>query len=304
MDITRLYQDFNIEYVTEDEDHRHSRQGWINTACPFCTGNAGYHLGYNINDNYFVCFRCGAHPPIKTISALLKSTYSQVVGIISTYGVNQSILKQKPLDKKPFSLPSNLQTIDGIHKQYLLNRNFNVAKIIKQYNLSASGVVSSIGGISYKQRLIIPYYWNGEIVSFDARDVTEKQTNKYQGCPKAYEAIERKKILYGRQEEWTDTGICVEGTTDVWRLGKQAFAVSGIKYTPPQVRIMANTFKKIAVVFDDDPQAIIQANKLVADLRFRGVKAWRVIIKNDPAAMSDKDAKKLVKYINSTKIKL
>ena len=89
-----------------------------------------------------------------------------------------------------------------------------------------------LDNINYSHRIIIPYIWNSEIVSFDARDATNKQLNKYQACPLEREIVEHKRILYGTQEMWTDTGICVEGTTDVWRLGTDSFATSGIKDSP------------------------------------------------------------------------
>ena len=42
MDIVQLYQDHNVDFMTEG--HPHCRPGWVNTVCPFCTGNPGYHL--------------------------------------------------------------------------------------------------------------------------------------------------------------------------------------------------------------------------------------------------------------------
>ena len=104
-------------------------------------------------------------------------------------------------------------------------------------------------------------------------------------------------ILYGNQEKWKSTGICVEGPTDVWRLGSAACAVSGIKYTQQQVRQLKNAFKRIAVVFDDDPQAVVQAKKLVTDLKERNVDAFRIPITGDPGSMDQEDANYLVKQI-------
>jgi len=73
--------------------------------------------------------------------------------------------------------------------------------------------------------------------------------------------------------------------------------VSGIQYTHEQIRVISNTFKRVAIVFDDEPQAQNQARKLVADLRFRNVDAWNVEIKGDPGSMKQKDADELVKNL-------
>jgi hypothetical protein len=80
-------------------------------------------------------------------------------------------------------------------------------------------------------------------------------------------------------------------------MGTSSCAVSGIKYTPKQVRLLAKIFKRIAVMFDDDPQAKIQANKIVAELKFRGVDAFRVDVEGDPGGMKQSDADYLVKNL-------
>jgi hypothetical protein len=77
----------------------------------------------------------------------------------------------------------------------------------------------------------------------------------------------------------------------------ESFAVSGIKYTSKQLRLIARLFKRVPVLFDDDPQAIVQANKLIADLKFRGVDAFRVDIKGDPGSLSNKEAAYLRKQL-------
>lgn len=299
MDIVRLYKDFGVTYYTEG--HKHTRPGWVNTECPFCTGNVGVHLGWNVVEEYYVCWRCGWHPPLKTLSAILELPQQKVREIVVHYGVNRSVLNYKAKDKKEFRLPTGVQELGESHKEYLLSRKFNPDTIQKLWGVKATGPISKIDKISYKFRIVIPFFWNGEMVSFDSRDITGKQKEKYQACPKEYEKVEHKHILYGNQEAWQSTGIGVEGPTDVWRMGELSCATSGIKYRPEQVKVIAHTFKRFAVVFDDDPQAIVQANKLVAELRFRGVDSWREPIKGDPGGLSDKDAKELVNRIMKRK---
>lgn len=295
MDIIRLYRDFNVEHLTEG--HKHTRPGWVNTKCPFCEGHEGYHLGWNLEDEFYTCYRCGYHPLIKTLSELLNINYQAVIDILPDYGVNRTVLKRRKPDKKPFEFPSSVTELWKPHLKYLNERGFNAREIEKFWSLKATGPVSKLGLIDYRFRIIIPFYWNGQIVSFDSRDVTNKQRNKYQACPKEREIIEHKKILYGNQEYWEHTGIVVEGPTDVWRLGPSSCATSGIKYTPAQVKTIANAFKRVAVVYDDEVQAQLQANKLVAELKFRGVDAWNVKIKGDPGSLKQHEADELVKSI-------
>jgi len=132
------------------------------------------------------------------------------------------------------------------------------------------------------------------MVSFQTRDITGKSDLKYISCPKAREVIQHKHILYGKN--WNrKVGIAVEGVTDVWRLGPAAFAVFGIEFLNQQVRQMAKLFKRVIVLFDDDPQAIRQAAILMEELKFRKVDAAQEIIKGDPGEMSPADADYLVK---------
>ena len=295
MDIIRLYQDFGIEHRTEG--HKHTRPGWVNCECPFCTGNPGLHLGWNLEGEYFVCYRCGYHPPVKTLSVLLNMPEFEIKGLLPDYGINRTFIRLPKKGKKEFQFPSGMTSLWKPHLKYLNERGFNAREIEKFWGVQGTGPVSKLDLIDYRFRIIIPFYWNGQIVSFDSRDITNKQRNKYQACPKEREIIEHKKILYGNQEYWERTGIVVEGPTDVWRLGTAACATSGIKYTPAQVKTIANTFKRVAVVYDDEIQAQLQANKLVAELKFRGVDAWNVKIKDDPGSMKQKDANELVKFL-------
>ena len=297
MDIIRLYQDYSVDFRTEG--HKHTREGWVNTECPWCTGNVGYHLGFNINGSFYVCWRCGWHPITATVARLLKLPEPQVKPLIRKYGLFVPSYKTSvaKTDRKQHQFPSHTMPLASNHRKYLEGRGFDPDEIERTWNVVGTGPVSMLDNLNYRHRIIIPFIWNGDQVSFDSRDITGKAYNKYQACPSDRELIPHKSILYGKQELWVAKGILVEGPTDVWRLGINSFAVSGIKFTPTQLRRVANYFKRVAVCFDDDPQARIQADKAVAELKFRGVDAFRVDIEGDPGSMSQEDANYLVKQL-------
>lgn len=298
MDIQQLYQDYSVDYKTEG--HKHCRPGWISVHCPWCVGSQNYHLGYSLHSNFFTCWRCGWHPIVPTIALLLKTDTGKAYKIVKQYGslVNPYV---KPIETNlniEYKLPSGVIPLTEQHKRYLEKRLFDSDYLEKKYSLQSTGPIALLDNNDYKHRIIIPYYWNYKQVSFDSRDVTGKHTYKYMACPKNRELIPHKEILYGNQEKWTKTGICVEGTTDVWRLGDNSFAVSGIKFTPKQVRLIAKIFKRVFVCFDgQEEQALAQANTLVSELRFRGVDAFRVDIEGDPGSMDQKEADYLVKQL-------
>jgi hypothetical protein len=253
-----------------------------------------------LEGNYFSCYRCGGNSIYKVLSALLKiNNYKELKAIIQRY--DTVILKSKEpqvkMRVKAHKLPSNCAPLQANHRKYLEMRNFDPDLLVKTWGLLGTGVYSKLDNIDYKFRIIIPFIWGGQQVSFDSRDITGKDPGRYKACPKDRELIPHKEILYGKQECWKETGILVEGPTDVWRLGTSSFAVSGIKYTNKQVREIFRFFKRVAVVFDSDPQAKIQANKIVAELKFRGVDAFRVDIDDDPGSMKQEDADYLVKQL-------
>lgn len=296
MKILELYQDFNVQYQTEG--HKHCRPGWINTACPFCSGNPGLHLGVALDGSHAYCWRCGWHPIQKAVAGLLKVPEYKAKQIIREYhGV---IDTPEPIIKpriKAHKLPSGIIPLQLQHTQYLIKRGFDPIYLEKEWNLMGTGPVSLLDGISYSHRIFAPVLWEGNQVTFQCRDITNRHPLKYMACPKVREIMHHKHILYGKQSEWKDTGICVEGITDVWKLGPLAFATFGIEYTLSQIRIMSQSFKRIAVVFDDEIQAQNQADKLVGELCFRGVDAFKITIEGDPGSMPDDDIKHLINNV-------
>jgi len=298
MDIEQLYRDYNVTYLTEG--HKHCRPGWVQVPCPFCTGNPGYHLGYDTNLDRFVCWRCGGKHPIEAISRILNVPKREAYILLRQYGVltgKTTEITRKPRTKS-FKLPSGTSELQRAHIEYLEKRGFDAQHIIDTWSVQATGIYAKVGTLDYSRRIIIPFFWDGEIVSYDSRDITGRHPNKYQACELEREIIPHKDILYGRQEHWNaDVGICCEGPTDVWRMGVRAFATSGIKFTAKQVRLMAKNFKRVVVLYDDDPQAVVQANKLIGELKFRGVDAFRVDIKGDPGSLTQEEANYLLKQI-------
>lgn len=277
------------------------REGWINIQCPFCSDHSK-HLGVSQFSGYANCWRCGWHPMLDVIMKVVGVNKSQAAKILRDYDGHSRV---KAPDAKPkirakaHKLPSDTGPLQSRHKKYLLARKFDPKRLEMEWNLMATGPISKLDKTNYSHRLLAPIHWDGERVSFQARDITGKQKQKYLACPKDRELINHQKILYGRQEKWGEIGIAVEGITDVWRLGPRAFATFGIDFTPPQVRAMAKHFKRIVILFDDEPQAQRQAKKLQAELAIRGTDSKILTITGDPGDLDQKKANYIVKRIFS-----
>ena len=298
MKMSELLNALNIPF--QSEGHKHCNPDWINMPCCFCEGNEGLHLGWNIEKEFFRCWRCGFHPTIETLCKLSNLSYQQIRELVRNYGGKTKALREKiqvPERIKSFKFPSSSAPLTERHKKYLEGRRFDPAKLEKEWGLLGTGPVSLLDQKEYKFRIIAPILWADKIVSFQSRDITNLAEQRYKTCPKDRELIHHKHILYGKQHSWKHTGICVEGITDVWRLGKFSFAIFGIGYKLQQIKEMVKHFTRIAIVFDSDPQAILQANKLVAELKMFGREAWRVDIDGDPGEMKQDDAKHLVREL-------
>jgi hypothetical protein len=296
MDTEKLYQDYSVPYETEG--HKHTRPGWINTACPFCTGNPGIHLGYNTYDDYYKCWRCGWHPITKTIAKLLNINENNAISIVRQYGgSSHKVRSRSKKSKKEFKFPTGTGPLSNNHKQYLLSRGFDPDRLAHDWGLLGTNPTARLDESNYGNRVIAPILWDGTEVSFQGRAISDENKPKYKACPQEREMVPHQTILYGDQSSWNGVGICVEGITDVWRLGKAAFAVFGIEYTNRQVRWIATIFKRVPVVFDDDPQAVEQAKKLVAELRYRNLDSFLVPIKGDPGGMDQAEADYLTKQL-------
>jgi hypothetical protein len=297
MDVSKFFIDYKIPYST---DHKNIRDGWVGIQdCPFCNSRGKFHLGYNTYEHYFSCWMCGGHSEAYVISKLIGVNYNVAEEIVEKYGGG---LKSQPdprirVGMSKFKFPSGIKPFDSRYWTYLHNRGFDPDEISKTWDLQATGPHAMLDGLDYSHRILAPFSWDRRIVTFQARDITEKHRAKYMACPPEREIISHKHILYGKQEEWRDLGICVEGITDVWKLGTDAFATLGVKYTRYQVRAMIKHFKEIVVLYDPEEQAQIQAQKLVDELIFRGVKAWKVDLDCDPGDLSQDDAQYLLNSI-------
>lgn len=301
MDLLKIYEDFHIQALTEG--HKHCRPGWVNIPCPFCTGNPGYHLGAPLNGSHFRCWRCGWHPTDKVLAKVLNMKPAEISALVRLYGgVSHGVnvmTTQVKIRRKAHKFPTGVVPLTKVHKKYLESRNFDPDKLEKDWDLVGTEFLSLLDKIDYSRRIIAPIYWNDIQVSFQARDITGKDPLKYKACPQDREIIDHKQTLYGDQRAWGKTGVCVEGIFDVWRFGKKSFGTYGIEFTPKQVRLIAKTFKNVVVIYDGESQAIAQANKLVEELKFRRVNAWRYDLPGpeDPAQLSQEDANYLIKSL-------
>ena len=279
----------NIEVRTTGQN---CQEGWIQICCPFCIDN-NFHLGYNMVDNYFNCWICGHHSIYDVIRKLIPREDPKK--IIREYGTRTIGIKKKKevYDNTIINVPGS--EMKGIHKKYLRKRSFNPEDLEKKYGLLGTDHLGD-----YKFRIVAPIYFKDQIVSYQGRDVTGKQEQRYKACEKKNEIIHHKHILYNIDNCKNNFVVVVEGITNNWRLGDDSCGTFGKGYTKQQLYLLSK-FKKVFVFFDPDEGGVDGSEKLCRDLDCVGVKTFNVTGETDPAEMDQDSADKFMNELRSRK---
>jgi hypothetical protein len=271
--------------------------GFVNINCPFCKqGDNNYHGGFQIEKGYYTCWKCGWHPISEVIIAILKCTEREAINLYKKYSDKQSYKAIQTIKKeseynninyaKMIDCRSFKSTFNEIYLNYLKHRNFDPYKVIKQFNLLSGGLVGD-----YKFRIIAPIYFKNELVSFQGRDITDKQKLRYKACRKKDEIIFHKRTLYNLDNCNDNKVIVCEGITDVWRLGDNTCCTFGVQFSTSQVLLLAEKFKKVFILYDPDPAGKKQGKILSMQLAGLGLDVEIIAISDsDPGSMSDTNA--------------
>lgn len=293
IDIITLLEDNDIEFYSSGKN---TSRGWVELNCPFCGNDPSFHLGINLSSGIYHCWICGAKGPLKKyLQHQLGLSREKVKKLTSEYGINFHEEEEPKRNAAQIVFPKGLEdSIPQPHKNYLRRRGFDADYVIKKYQLKA---YYHVGG-KWSYRLVIPIFIDGEIVSFIARDVTDKQTPKYKNLSNEQSIINVKNCLYGIDSiKKGGKAILVEGIFDQWRVGDGSCAFLGVEYTNQQLFLLyEKELKEVYVMFDSD--AIKKANKLGHILSTFVPKVEIIELdKGDPSDMGEEEINKLRKEI-------
>lgn len=298
-DINRFYMEYGVENKTSG--HPHCRSGWVNTACPFCTGNEGYHLGFNTGGDYFVCWRCGWHSLTEVVKEHARCSWGEAKAIerkyVSFLDMTPAIRKKYFSHRKEIQLPAGTDQLKARHMKYLKHvRGFrHIKELTTEWDIRATGPIGM-----YQHRILVPIYHRGEIVSYQGRDITGRAKAKYLTCAEKDEVTFHKHILYGFDEAVKKYHACiiVEGIFDAWKLGHGAVATFGIKFLEEQIGLVARHFRKAFILYDvmHDPsedyemgQEYKQAEKIAYKLDALGIDAEIIMLTDGVKDAGDLD---------------
>ncbi len=264
-DMRSLYRDFRAD--VGPGTHKHSRKGWVNIPCPFCSGNMGYHLGYNLKQGYFRCYRCGWHPierVIKEVTGIPKHGQKALLG--KYWVADQHDTEQEFVYATEMTWPIGMERLGRKHHLYLMNRGYEPCKLEREWDLMGTNHLDR----DYKFRIIAPVEFEYQTVSFQGRDITGKQSEKYKACAKDKEVMHHKHTLYGVDKAKWDACLVVEGVTGVWRFGAGTLGTFGAQYKRSQLRMIAHRYERAFLLFDADEAGFIAQDTMHTELSVLG----------------------------------
>lgn len=246
--------------------HKHYRPGWINIACPFCTGiHRGYHLGFDQKKDA-TCYRCGWHSMSSVIEAVTGIKKDRQKPIWKKYYKPDLYVDEKPkIYKQILDYPFGVGPMERWHHLYLMERGYDSIKLKDIWGLLGTNHIGD-----YKFRIIAPIEYQHRVVSYQGRDITGRQDQKYKACAQKNEVIHHKHILYGFDKAVRDRCLVVEGITGVWRFGPGSIATFGASVTPSQIRLIANRFETIFLMMDGDEAGQKATEKMEIELSILG----------------------------------
>ncbi len=143
---------------------------------------------------------------------------------------------------------------------------------------------------NYRQRIIVPIHYDGRMVSYQGRDVTGLQQERYKACARAQEAVPHKELLYGMDYLTQNRIIVCEGILDVWRMGPGAVCTFGVGYTQRQFLLLCE-FPRVVLLYDMDTHGRQAAKVLGYNLETMGSEVWiPEYDASDPDSLTPRDA--------------
>lgn len=259
-----------IEYLKKNrifyrDSGKNVSQGEINICCIEC-GEEGYHLGINEKKQLFHCWVCSFSGNLTfLISKLENCSYKQAVDLIYKpvkiqFNIEQKLseyfeeekqiienesCKLPPFTKSLLIEQANIFNYIAIH--YLNERGIEL-NVIKEANLHYC-----YHG-KFKNRIIIPIYYQGKLVNYVGRTWDKKAEKRYLNCSNNESLISTKNLLYNYDNvQNCDILIVVEGIFDCFKAGlDRSIATLGTEMTLTQKHlILSLNPRQLIILFDN-----------------------------------------------------
>ena len=287
MDITDIFDEYDVEYWTSGKN---VSRGWINIQCVYCADDSN-HLGIRLRDFRVHCWKCGGHNIIQLLMNVAGCTFSKAKEIRLSLGAD---VPAPPLNDKPSSeyvtrvrLPlGSTNHFPNPHIKYLRKRGFyKPRKTIRKYKLQAMYTTGK-----WKFRIIIPIYFEGQLVSYTSRDITDRQDPPYLHAPLTKSRMNPKEVIYNYDTLVSGgDAILVEGPIDVWKLGDGAISFLGVENTLQQIVLLKDIkIRNLFILYDNDRPGKRAASRTARDCAplVKSVEIVNLLEQHDPGELT------------------
>ncbi len=264
------------KHIEFRKEGKNVSRGEINICCIFC-GEDRYHLGINEEKDIFACWKCSAKGNIaRLISKLLGISYLEAKEIINPQSdlrkaledrKNKLAIIEKPKEIKEFHLPE--------HSYPFITNKSNIwqesaLRFLKdKYNLNWDHIKEAklqyctYG--KYKNSIIIPIYYNNQLVNFIGRIWDKGSKKRYLNCPNEESLYNTKTLLYNYDsiKKGSNRLLIVEGAFDAMKAGlDRSIALFGTEITQEQKNLIIGlNIKELIILLDNDPHLTTTSKK-------------------------------------------
>jgi len=260
--ITTLLDKYHIEWWSEG--CKNVSPGSTNIQCPFCDDRSN-HCGIFHDDLGYHCWRCDASGSFDYLLARItgqdiEKLREEISDLGFSFEVDSSTQveelwrgsesqpEQRNVPDAPLTLPKYFDPVTWQMDFPLLDWYLNLRSYSRETPIAYQCGICSVG--PWMNRMIIPVYFNHQLVSYQAADLTRRAQVKYKTAPG-----EINNFLYRWDLiDWSKRYIVlVEGVLDAWRFGDNALCTFGTHLTDRQKNlIIKSKIKKVYLSWDGD----------------------------------------------------
>lgn len=258
--IQNLLEKYQIEYWLEGKN---VSPGSTNIKCPFCDDHSN-HLGIFHENLGYHCWRCDTSGTFDYLLArITNQSIERVKEEVADLGFSFEVdtemqiqdlwkdpgpKKDRPERSGPISLPKYFDPVTETMDFPLLDWYLNLRGFTRVTPIEYHCGICSVG--EYMNRMVIPVYFNNELVSYQGADLTRRAQLKYKTAPGEINNYLYRWDLIDWNKEYI---VLVEGILDAWRFGDNALCTFGTHLTDKQKNLIVQSrVRKVIFSWDGD----------------------------------------------------
>ena len=251
--IVRQFAEDNLKHIQE-------RGSQLFADCPFC-GKKHNHFNVSLETGKFNCYRCGKGGSFSRLTKQVLGWKTDTKQLIENYSSNITLATLENIYNNDVSYGElffdwqegtisifDSKLICRRALEYLETRNLTRNQIKElQFRVGIEG--------RYKNMLVLPIYFDNEIVNLVARQIPEYPAKSRYLYPHKNEAVmEVSELVYNYDDakDWEWVILC-EGVFDVIALKNKGWPVVGLlgkDISNEQVLLVSSTWNSVVVLLD------------------------------------------------------